>query len=421
MPELSVRRTFGHGAASLELVRTQIGLPRPVGGYTLADAYDDDKVFDEPLVTGDGVALGGHHRLVIKRDGSYTYSGYFRATGWPSYNVSLVTTLGYPVVTTAGDPPGAAQAVFTASGRVHGTNEPGDREYSWNKSGQVQILATEWQNVRIGTASRNLQYDADWFGSIDDVVSFIVQVVALGTVFGEAGVAIVCATEAAEILDMEELVVPGLVGIMIAGAAAYVFGPSMLIPAFLAGAVVTAALIDQRKMTDAEIAWARKIFGDELPVDRILLTNLTGFGGRPFTVEVPGGTILVNLGKGCDDPVNYTGVGKDGTEGWYKPGQLFAHELTHAWQINHASFVPEYYCRAIATVAFGGPSAYGYGPATESWGDFGTEGQANLVEEWYAGAGQQKDYGAMSEDTPGTPALNPYFRYVRDNIRAGIS
>jgi hypothetical protein len=159
-----------------------------------------------------------------------------------------------------------------------------------------------------------------------------------------------------------------------------------------------------------------------------LLTNLVGFGGRPFTAPGPGGAILVNLDEGFGDPVHYTGKG--GTNlGINAPGQLLVHELTHAWQIGNESFTPEYYCRAASTAVgtIGGDmSAYSYGPPGPPWGSFGTEEQASIVDEWFAGdknpneLGLQHAYAPMSADDQG-PGQNSYYRYIRDNIRTGIA
>lgn len=57
----------------------------------MARQFGADVVFDEPIVTDGGVALGGHHTLVVSRDGTYRYKGSFRATGLPSYDVAIVT------------------------------------------------------------------------------------------------------------------------------------------------------------------------------------------------------------------------------------------------------------------------------------------------------------------------------------------
>jgi hypothetical protein len=80
----------------------------------LADLYVRDVVFDEPIVTGDGVALGGHHTLTVRRDGSYRYQGHFRATGFPSYDVAVLTTLGYTIPVAGGGPAGGGRQVHRA-------------------------------------------------------------------------------------------------------------------------------------------------------------------------------------------------------------------------------------------------------------------------------------------------------------------
>jgi hypothetical protein len=388
---------------------------RPASLSRLARDYSADGVFDQDIVTADGVALGGHHTLTIKRDGSYRWQGHVRATGLPSFDVSIVMTLSYPVSV----PDGIAafgQFVLADNGRVHGTTEPGDREFAWDQSGRVPLLASEWFGVRLGTFNRMLQTDADFFGSVGDVLSFLGQAAAFGATFGAAGVAIVAAGKAAELLDVEELVLPGMVGIIFAAGAAFVFGPLAMIPAFVVGAVTAAALIEQRPMTDAERVFADDVFGGSIDFDPIMLTNLVGFGGRPFTAPGPGGTILVNMGKGFGNPTMYTGKGDD-DGGSREAGQLLIHELTHAWQIQNESFTPEYYCRALATsigTAGGDMSAYGYGPAGGPWSSFGTEQQGSVVDDWFAGTGNQQPFGKASDS-------NPYFRYIRDNIRTGIS
>ena len=55
----------------------------------------------------------------------------------------------------------------------------------------------------------------------------------MGATFGAAGVAIVVAGEAADLLNVEQLVLPGMVGVVLAGGAGFVFGPAGMMPAFV--------------------------------------------------------------------------------------------------------------------------------------------------------------------------------------------
>jgi hypothetical protein len=431
MPELNFRRVLGHAAGSFESLRASVGLSRPTSLRQMTELYVRDVVFDEPIVTDDGVALGGHHNLTVRRDGSYHYQGHFRATGFPSFDVAILTTLGYSIPIPGSPDMAGAQVAFTAHGRVHGTNESGDREHHWDVQGSAPLLAAEWYGVRQGRLNHRLEFDTDWFGPAGDVVGFLAQVVAFGATFGAAGVAIVMAGEAADLLNLEQIVLPGTVGVIVAEGAAFVLGPGALLPAFVIGAAVTAATIKQRHMTDAEKAFADTVFRGTLPHGRILLTNLLGLGNRPFTTPGPGGAILVNLGKGYDDPIHYTGKGgEEPGVSVAAPGQLLIHELTHAWQIGNESFTPEYYCRALSTAVgtIGGDmSAYRYGPAGPSWGSFNPEQQGSIVDQWFAGNTDpdlrnimQRPFRPMQSDDQGTDQ-NPYYRYIRDNIRTGIA
>jgi hypothetical protein len=428
MPALNARAHFGQAARSFDGVRASVGLQRPASVRKLAELYARDLVFDEPIVTSDGVALGGHHTLTVRRDGTYRYQGHLRATGFPSYEVSLVTTLGYPIPVPGSATPAAQQIAFATHGEVHGTNEPGDRQHNWDDQGFAPLVKSQWHAVRSSTMNRKLEYDTDWFGPTGDVVSFIAQVVAVGATAGSAGVAIVVAGKAAEMLDIEQLVLPGMVGIVVAGGAGFVFGPAAMFPAFVIGAAVTAATVKQKHLSDEEKQFADKVFQGKVPYDRVLLTNLVGLGDRPFTAPGPGGVILVNMGKGYDDPIRYTGKGGDQLD-VSAPGQLLIHELTHAWQIANESFTPEYYCRAVTTAAGttgGDMSAYGYGPAVGDWGSFGTEQQGSIVEDWFAGKANpderspQRPFPEMHSDDKGEKQ-NPYYRYIRDNIRTGVA
>ncbi len=405
-----------------------MALPRPVSLRQIADHFGRALVYDQALVTADGIALGGHHRLTLQRDGAYVYEGHFRATGFPSYDVSVATALGYAVPNPDGGAPLAAEVSFAAGGRVAGFNSPGSREYLWRQAGNSSIVRGHWPAIRDGHFQRNLQFDTDWLGPAGDIASLLSQIVAFGATLGASGVAIVLTGAALEMANLESLVLPGTVGILVMEGAGFVFGPAAMFPAFVLGATLTAATVKQRPMTEPERRFADHVFVGRVPYDRVLLTNLVGFGNRPFTAPVAGGMILVNLGTAFDDPVHSTTKGGS-TQGVNAPGQLLIHELTHAWQIANESFTPEYYCRAVSTAigTMGGDySAYRYGAPSGAWSSFGTEQQASLVDEWFAGNANPDPGSPQIKFPPKHGAesgahVNPYFRYIRDNIRRGIS
>jgi hypothetical protein len=230
------------------------------------------------------------------------------------------------------------------TGRVHGTNDPGDRESAWDKTDHNGLIALHWEAIRRARAETTIDRDS-------------------GTAFELA--------------------------------------------------------LEHRPMLGPERDFAMKVFGPTLPVERIRLTNLLGIGRRPFTIPTVGETILVNLGAGLGDPIGYDGLGDPDNPQRQARGQLFIHELAHAWQIGTASFLPGLMCDAVAasaTTVGGDMGVYQYGAPDQAFSDFNPEQQASIVDDWFAGSGLRQ--GAF--DPAVESDLNPYFRYIRDNIRRRI-
>jgi hypothetical protein len=124
------------------------------------------------------------------------------------------------------------------------------------------------------------------------------------------------------------------------------------------------------------------------------------------------GSILVNLGIGFDNPLTHV----DPKRGYSVNGQILIHELTHAWQIAHTTFVSSvFWDAALAKVE--GSAAYRYGPPGPPWSTFNLEQQASIVDEWFAGTNAR-----ATNPVAGRMAMNPndpYFGYIANNIRLG--
>ena len=410
---MSLRAQLGLGVSSLEAVRSMVGVGRPASLRNMLLRYRQPIVIDEPLVTPDGVALGGHHTITLERDGSVRHQGHMRATGFPSFTFGVRTVL----VNDTGVP-----AVAAASGRVHGTNELGNRESSWDQSVPNPLVALHWAAMKRSRPETSINWDADFFGTIGDVLGFVGSLVGSAIVAGPAGVCIVLGVHIADLAGVDEqLGTAGLAGVAVAGGVLVVFGPGAIVPAIAAGAVAGIAVeltIKHRSLTDAERAFAERVFGPTLPVDRIVLTNLLGLGKRAFTIPSIGEAILVNLGAGFDDPIGYRGFGDPDNSNQQAPGQLFIHELVHAWQIDTETFLPGLMCEAIGaqlTTLGGNMDVYRYGTAGQAFSEFNPEQRASIVDDWFAGSGKQAEFGRAVEDD-----RNPYFRYIRDNIRNRI-
>ena len=390
------------------------GVARPASVKEMLVRYREPVVFDEALITPDGVPLGGHQTITFHRNGDFRHEGHMRASGAFSFEYGVRTMFsndaGMPLMT-------------GESGHVGGTNSFDDRVSSWDKNDHNGLVALHWEAMKRARAETTIDRDSDIFGAFGDVAEFLGSLAVGATFAGPAGVCIVLGAHAADAAGLdEEFAVGGLPGLLVTGGVLLVFGPSAIIPAVVAGAAVGAGFelaIEHRPMTPDEHHFAARVFGNTLPVDRIRLTNLLGIGRRPFTVPTVGDTILVNLGEGFRDPIGYAGLGDPDNPARQTPGQLFIHELAHAWQIDTETFLPGLMCEAVSTqsTTLGGNMAgYRYGAPGQNLSDFNPEQRASIVDDWFAGSGdRQKDLDPREESD-----LNPYWRYIRDNIRRRI-
>ena len=211
----------------------------------------------------------------------------------------------------------------------------------------------------------------------------------------------------------------GLVGVIVAGASVMVLGPLGFTVGMIAGAI-GAAVIKYRTISDAEYAFAKRIFKDQLPPQsQLILTNVASTdanadGGRKFTIPNVDGSILLNLGEACfHDPINWAG-----RVNYFRPGQCFIHELTHAWQIHHRSSVGvlcDFVTKRRAAVD---ADAYHYGTPDTKFDDFGLEQQAHIVDDWYGGS-RTAAFGHTSNMNDPEDFQDPFFHYIANNIWLG--
>jgi len=420
---LSVREAMRGAGTSCGDLANGLALPRPLPIRQLFDAYHADVGFTQDIHIGGGEPLRGRRRVTIGRDGRIHWQGHMRATGFYSYGVRVESLFRF--VTPAGAP---VVLAHVAEGEVRGSNSPGNREWAWDEARLFTPFTDEWLAVRNGSLGGRVRFRRDGLGSFGDVLEFLGGLAAFGAAAGATGAQIFLFGEAADALDLQEFVLPGIVGIIAINGALYVAGPAMLIPVFVAGAGAVAATVRQRPLHSDEMFFANTVFAGRIDYSRIRLTDALGPTNRAFACLLPGGTILLNIGLGYQSPTTYTGKGRPGTENTRAPGKLLIHELTHAWQFQNAQVPAVAFCEAAFTAAEsvgGDRSEYRYGSAGPAWSSFSTEAQASIVAGWFAGnrpvnglppGGNQGIYPPMDES-----GGNPYFRYIRDNIRLGNS
>ena len=173
-----------------------------------------------------------------------------------------------------------------------------------------------------------------------------------------------------------------------------------------------------------EIDFVRKVFGDSLDFERIRVTNMVGLGGRPFTLPTIDNHILINIGVSgtmFDAPTT------TGSAAYPTPGQL-RRRIDSRWQIQHATlaagYVPGFLRTGIDGQVIIGSRPHNYGDPGPPWDSSHNEAQAHIVDERYAGTGQQTPgpppIGFVPKSDPPDPRMNPdsrYFGYIDNDIR----
>ena len=407
---------FAGSVVSTAEVAAFMGWHLPLSLLELTDEINSlptEKTFTSVIETS--TSLGGFVSLTLHNDGRYRFSGFMRATGFPSFDYRITAIVRGP----ANDILVAARS----SGRVFGTDTPGNRQRNWDESGTDPLRAATIRNVwpTIRRATLDVRRSSDLSGVLGgaiDVARDITEIfVAAQTLGVGVAICIVIGNELGAIgVDVPGL--GGVVGLGIVGGSVFIWGPLAIGPAIVAGVAIGAvvdALVDIRKLTDEQIAFAREVYANSIDFDQVRITNLLGLGDRPFTTPTVDGTILVNIGNLVANP---TGMA---TRSYPVPGQLFIHELAHVWQIQHRSlgdgFVPGFLCEAAVTQT-GGSSAYQPGAPGPDWSDFGIEAQATIVDRWFAGSPRGGPIDMSKPRIQMDPA-NPYNRYIRDNVQLG--
>lgn len=388
-----------------------VGMQSPVSVSSLIDSLLAPVTFHSQITTPSGTALGGTVDVTLRNDGSFSFDVYMHDSGWDPYDFRVRS-----VVQSAG---GVAMA-FQASGHTDGTGSSPlgspNRDFHHSETGTNALIQQFWLDARLSSMSVNKSYqDAGVLHTVEDIakdlLGFLIADVTLG-----AGLAfVVCVSaEIANAAGASFVGPGGLVGVVVAGGVVWVFGPGALMAAVIAGVAagaITDALIRHRLLTDDEYSFASTVFGNTLPPkDRIFVTNLSWDDGRKYTWPELDGSVILNLGDAFDDPVHAV------SKGYATQGQVFIHEMTHAWQIHTGSFIPGILCRKVTQT-----SSYEYGPAGSSWSDFGLEQQGAIVDQWFGKyAWQWKNLQDVIDKLGAKEAISDsYFGYIANNIRLG--
>lgn len=221
-------------------------------------------------------------------------------------------------------------------------------------------------------------------------------------------------------------------------------------------------ILNLRPLREREIEVAHKVFGNSVPLSRVVISPLHGKEGRPFTIP---GSMLTAISAMFPilAPFLVTSViaelhnkyiiffGKDGhrdaldTSGDNRAkGQTFIHELTHVWQGHNDGFSWKYVFQSIWGQCQKGNYAYkidlkddpkrrdfndkgnkqahndnalhslGNNP---QWSKLGVEQQATVIEAWYAGFLTHGPAGTGKRFYQTMDTGHPAYPYLETNIR----
>ena len=392
------------------MIAQKIGMKRPVSLIGVRDKLDGmPKSVNLPpqtWTTSDGSTLGGTVALTISSNGTYFIEfDTIIHSGVPGFSCSFQ-------VRAYLDAPGLPhKLLFVHAADIGGDLLKGYGEDDYKESGSNPLIAMYW-NLIVNSPTLQVMHDQQASGIIGVVDTLVKDLVDAAAAIAGAAIGLIIGVTREAIGWLGTTLGPGTTIGVLAGVAVFaigVFGGLGVGSAVILGTVtgvavgaVTNAMIQTRPMSSDEIATAANVFGSELPFGNVLLTNLAGLNGRGFTAPGVDGKTYCNLG-------HWFNVVSD--DGW-----PLIHELTHAWQIAHNSFLPGLMCSGMVTQAayLMGDNVYEYGPPGPDWSAFNLEQQASIVQQWYGG--ESPNYPAKKMDT-----ANPYFEYIKGNILTGAA
>lgn len=416
--QAAVSRFVSYQPVSLEMLALKLGMNAPVSLMNMAGTLNGMPTtmsFSQTWTTPDGTALGGTVDLTVNIDGTYTVD--FNTTTnshvvGVSYDYQLRAYLSSP---------GLPNCMFFYHAGNVGANLTKQGVEDHTESGSNPLISMYWGQI-VNSATFSVAKDYKWagvVGTIDDLVSDLLDIGA-GALGAAIGAVIGLTKEAIGFLG-GSLGPGGTIGVLagvaifvVADIAGFGLGTALMLGTVAGAAVgaVTSALIQSRPMTSQEIQFAQQVFASEIPFQNVMLSNLSSLNGRAFTAPGVDGKTYCNLGDAYNNPQTFT-------NGAYPfGGEVLIHELTHAWQIAHNSFIPGFVCSGVVNQAnyMFGDDVYAYGPAGPNWSNFNLEQQAQIVNQWFAGA---KDGGNQDSWPPMATTGNPYFQYIQGNILTG--
>ena len=402
---------------SIGMLTQKLGMTPPSSIRTMSvelNGIPSTMSFSQPWVTPAGTPLGGTVTLNLNSDGTYTVEFITKMNSClASYDFQLRAYLRAP---------GLPHCLFFYhAGNISPNYKTGSSENDLNESGSNLLIAMYWNQI-VSSASFSVAKDYKWSGPVGLAEDLLNDLIDIGAGAAGAAIGVVIALTKEAIGWLGTTLGPGGTFGVVAGVVVFAVGAiaglgvgSALILGTVAGVAAGAvanSMIQTGPMSPQEIELAQKVFGSELPYENVRLTNLCTLNGRSFTALGVDGKTYCSLGTAYNNPLA-------AANGAYPvAGELMIHELTHAWQIAHNSFVPGFVCSGVVNGVnyVLGDNVYAYGPAGPDWSSFNLEQQGQIVNQWFGG---KDDQPSRQEQWAGMSRANPYYRYISGNILTG--
>ena len=281
--------------------------------------------------------------FMIKSNGDYAVSFHVEDHAQLGYDFQLSAALKAPGgiwlgATHSGSVAGNAITATgsTTNDHTESSTDPGEGPHPWVRGHWLQLQQGVTLSVSLTGSSNGI---LSFFAS---EAKMLIEAAAVAAVAGPyAGAMSLLGGQATN----SNLGISGTIGV-IAGTAVFIVTGGVVLLAVAAGVAagaVAAANIKERQISAAEYEFANNVFRGTLPqMNQIWLTNLSGLGGRAFTAPGLDGRIYMNLGDGFESPLTFIG-------NYSRAGEIFIHEMTHVWQIEHASFLPGLICDGMVS------------------------------------------------------------------------
>jgi hypothetical protein len=366
-----------------------------------AVASGQSKSFGGNIISGGLAALGGLVTVTIHDTGIVRWNG-------SGHDGSLIDGYKYGVTAVLRPKAGSSQPpiAFVHHGHVGGAITSGSKDDPWDEYQVQSFILDGFADYVAGTMAVSTAYSSE-LGDIFESLLSDVATWTVGSLLGPVGLIAFVGVEIASYIETGSLV-PGarvLNGIL------WMAGPENTLLAILASAIATIGS-KSRKVTPDEYKFAQdNAFKNSLPpIKRLRITDTIGPDNRCFTVPMSDGTITLNLGpEGFSSAISE----KFTNNAYPDKGQIFLHELTHSWQIQHTPMRAGLMAKALL-IQLQGKSAYIYGAAGAKFNTFNLEQQAQIVGDWAVGYDRKTKKTGKAGDT-----TSPYWMYIVDNIQTG--